>query len=73
MTNPTATQQSIIEDVGDWIDQYNIADLIYDAVKEQCGVDPTVGQCQDVWYRVLDQLGDLVNACARHLPVDYGD
>lgn len=61
----------IVEDVGDWVDQYNIAWLVYDAIKEEFGIEPTLAQCQDVWYRTLDQLGELIAKCACHLDVDY--
>ena len=64
-------EDRIIEDVADWIDQYNIASLVYDAIKEEFGIEPTGEQCQDVWYRVLDQLAHLIESCARCLPVDY--
>lgn len=69
---PTA-QDRTVDDVGDWIDQYTLASLVYDTIKEEFGINPTLGQCQDVWYRVLDQLGDLVEECARCLTVDFDE
>ena len=68
--NPSKATR-LVEDVGDWIDQYNIAHLILEAIHDELDIKPTVDQCQQVWYRVLYELPDLISQCARHLDVDY--
>ena len=67
----TAIADQVVEDVGDWIDQYTIARLVADTIRDEFSIDPTVEQCQAVWYRVLEQLHDLIDSCAAHLYVDY--
>ncbi len=68
--NPN-TSVRVIDDVGDWIDPYNLAELVYRAIKQEFGIRPTVEQCQQVWLRVLDCLGDNVRDSVRALHVDF--
>jgi hypothetical protein len=71
MSRIVSHQREVVDDVGDWIDQYTIADLIYDGIKEEFGILPTVAQCQEVWYRCLDRLGELVRSSVRSLDIDF--
>jgi len=60
-------EDRLVDDLGDWIDQYNIARLIVESIKDEWGT-VTYGMCQDLWYRALDQLPSLILDVARWLP-----
>ena len=61
-------EDQLVEDVGDWIDQYTLARMITDAIREEYGT-VTYEQAQDFWYRALEyHLSDLFEHIARSLP-----
>ena len=63
----------LIEDVGDWIDQYNLASMIIDAIQEEYGT-ATYGMAKDFWYRALEfHLPELFEHIARTLPDPAND
>ena len=65
-------QDQLVEDVGDWIDQYNLASMIIDAIHEEYG-SATLEQGKDFWYRALEfHLPEIFEHIARTLPdLDY--
>ena len=67
-----STQDQLVEDIGDWIDQYNLASVIIDAIREQYG-SATLEQAKDFWYRALEfHLPEIFEHIARTLPdFDY--
>jgi len=67
------SRRQVIDNIGDRIDQYEIAELIYEAIKDQFGIQPTEQHCWDVWYRVLDELGDLIATRVKWLEPDFDD
>jgi len=61
-------EDQLVEDVGDWIDQYNLASMIIDSIHEQYGM-ATLEMAQDFWYRALEyHLPELFEHIARSLP-----
>ena len=63
-----SVEDQLVEDVGDWIDQYNLASMIIDAIEEEYG-SATLEQAQDFWYRALEYyLPDIFERIARSLP-----
>ena len=68
-----ALADALVDDLGDWIDQYVIARTIVEAIEEECGVEATMQPCRDVWLRVLDTLGPDLHSIARNLSasIDY--
>ena len=62
-----AEQNKLTEDVGDWIDQYNIAQLIVEAVEEEWGI-VTEDMCHELWLRYLYVLPSQLADFACHLP-----
>ena len=60
-----ALAQGVVEEVGDWVDTTCIAELIFQTIREQYGILPTVQQCREVWLRVLDHLGNDVGSVVR--------
>ena len=64
----TSVLDKLIDDVGDWIDQYNLASMIVGAINEEYGI-VTLEMAQDLWYRALEyHLPELFDAIARRLP-----
>ena len=58
----------LVEDVGDWIDQYNLASMVVDAIEEEYG-KATYEMARDFWYRALEfHLSHLFEQVARSLP-----
>ena len=43
----------LVEDLGDWIDQYNLAAMIIEALQEHHGT-ATLDMAKDFWYRALE-------------------
>jgi hypothetical protein len=63
-----SVRDQIVEDVGDWIDQYNLAAMIIGAIEEEYEV-VTLEMAQDFWYRALEyHLPELFEHIARSLP-----
>ena len=63
-----SVRDQLLEDLGDWIDQYNLAGMIIDAIEEEYG-SATLEQAQDFWYRALEyHLPELFQHVARSLP-----
>jgi hypothetical protein len=63
-----SVRDRLLEDLGDWIDQYNLAGMIIDAIEEEYG-SATLEQAQDFWYRALEyHLPELFQHVARSLP-----
>lgn len=61
-------EDQLVEDVGDWIDQYNLARMITDAIRDQRG-EATLEMAKDFWYRALEyHLPELFDHIARTLP-----
>ena len=59
-------EDKIVDDLGDWIDQYNIASCVVDALCEQWG-SATYERGKDLWYRFLERLPGLLEETARWL------
>ena len=55
--------KAVLDEVGDWIDTACIAELVFEAIRDQYNILPTVEQCREVWLRILDQLGEDVSRC----------
>ena len=63
-----SVRDRLLEDLGDWIDQYNLAGMIIDAIEGEYG-SATLEQAQDFWYRALEyHLPELFQHIARSLP-----
>jgi hypothetical protein len=63
-----SVMDKLVEDVGDWIDEYNLAHMITDAIREEYGT-VTLEMAQDFWYRALEyHLPELFEHIARTLP-----
>ncbi len=63
-----SVQDKLVEDVGDWIDQYNLASMVIGAIKEEYGT-VTLEMAKDFWYRALEYyLPELFDSIARRLP-----
>lgn len=60
----------VVDDVGDWLDQYLIAGQIYDEIVEEWGIEPCAEHVKEAWLRVCDQLADIVRGAVRALPLD---
>ena len=68
-----SVRDRLLEDLGDWIDQYNLAGMIIDAIEEEYG-SATLEQAQDFWYRALEyHLPELFQHVARSLPDQAGE
>ena len=64
----TSVLDQLVDDVGDWIDQYNLASMIIGAITEEYG-SATLEQARDFWYRALEyHLPELFEHIARSLP-----
>jgi hypothetical protein len=61
-------RDAIVEDLGDWIDQYNIASLVVDALEEEWNCPVTLERAKDLWYRACEGLSDFLEERARWLP-----
>jgi len=68
-----AYRQAVVDDVGDWIDQYVIAETIYDAIYDQFGVLPTAEHCRDAWLRTLSILTQEIRTSAKAIDIDPDD
>ena len=66
---PPVTKDKLVEEVGDWIDSYVIANSIVQAFVNNFGFPPTVEQCREVWLRTLDVLGDQIEKSASAVQV----
>ena len=63
-----SVHDQLVEDLGDWIDQYNLASMIIEAITEAYG-SATLEQGQDFWYRALEfHLPEIFEHIARTLP-----
>ena len=63
-----SVMDQLVEDVGDWIDEYNLAHMITDAIREEYGT-VTLEMARDFWYRALEYyLPELFQSIARKLP-----
>lgn len=63
-----SVEDQLVDDVGDWIDQYNVARMVIDAIREEYGM-VTLEMAKDFWYRALEyHLTDLFQHIARTLP-----
>ena len=63
-----SVEDQLVDDVGDWIDQYNVARMVIDAIREEYGV-VTLDMAKDFWYRALEyHLPELFEHIARLLP-----
>jgi len=60
-----AKAQAVLDEVGDWVDTRCIAELIFDSIRDEYGILPSVLQCREVWLRILDQLGNDISSCVR--------
>jgi hypothetical protein len=68
-----SVEDQLVDDVGDWIDQYNLASMIIDAIEEEYG-SATLEQAQDFWYRALEyHLPEIFEHIARTLPDPAND
>jgi len=68
-----SVRDQLVDDVGDWIDQYNLAAMIVGAIEEEYGV-VTLEMAKDLWYRALEyHLPDLFGHIARTLPDPAND
>ena len=56
----------LVDDLGDWIDQYNIAGLIVEALSEEWG-SATYERGKDLWYRFLERFPRLLSQTSRWL------
>ena len=58
----------LVEDLGDWIDQYNLASMILEAINDDERT-PTLDMAKDFWYRALEyHLPDVFKEIASSLP-----
>jgi hypothetical protein len=63
-----SVEDDIIEELGAWIDQYNLASMIVGAIADEYGT-ATLDQGKDFWYRALEYyLPQLFQSIARRLP-----
>ena len=62
----TAAEDQIVDDLGDWINQDNIAACVVEALSEQWG-SATYERGKDLWYRFLERLPGLLEETARWL------
>ena len=63
-----SVEDQLVDDVGDWIDQYNLASMIIDAIHEEYGV-ATLEMAKDFWYHALEyHLPEIFEHIARTLP-----
>jgi hypothetical protein len=63
-----SVEDDIIEELGAWIDQYNLASMIVGAIADEYGT-ATLDQGKDFWYRALEYyLPELFQSIARRLP-----
>ena len=53
-------RNKVIDDVGDMMDGYSIASMIYDEIVEQFGFEPTVEQCLGIWHWVQIELKSMI-------------
>ena len=61
-------EDDLIEELGAWIDQYNLASMIVGAIADEYGT-VTLDQGKDFWYRALEYyLPELFQSIARKLP-----
>ena len=63
-----SVRDQLVDDIGDWLDQYNLAAMIIDAIEEEYGT-VTYEMAKDLWYQALEyHLPDLFEHIARTLP-----
>jgi len=60
-------RDALIDDLGDRIDQYELAARIVDAVEEEWGFSD-FHRCYELWLLALPQLKTLFNKVSRWLP-----
>ena len=61
-------EDDIVEELGAWIDQYNLASMIVGAIADEYG-SATLDQAKDFWYRALEYyLPEVFQSIARKLP-----
>lgn len=66
-------EDQLVEDLGDWIDQYNLASMIIDAIYDEYGM-ATLEMAKDFWYRALEfHLSEIFEHIARTLPDPAND
>jgi hypothetical protein len=70
---PASLDDQLVEDLGDWIDQYNLATMITDAIRQQYGT-VTLQMAKDLWYRALEYyLPHVFEEIANWLPNPVSD
>ena len=63
-----SAEDQLVEDLGDWIDPYNLASMIVGAIADEYGT-VSLENCKDFWYRALEyHLPELFQTIARRLP-----
>ena len=63
-----SAEDQLVEDLGDWIDPYNLASMITEAIREEYGM-VTLEMAKDFWYRALEyHLPEIFEHIARTLP-----
>jgi hypothetical protein len=61
-------EDDVIDELGAWIDQYNLASMIVGAIEDEYG-SATLEQGKDFWYRALEyHLPELFQHIAQTLP-----
>ena len=61
-------EDDVVEQLGAWIDQYNLASMIVGAIADEYGT-ATLEMAKDFWYRALEYyLPELFQSIARRLP-----
>jgi len=68
--NKAAVSQrdAIVDDLGDWIDQYSIASLVVEAIGEEWSGVVTLERAKELWYLACDGLAKFLEERARWLP-----
>ena len=68
-----SVEDQLVEDIGDWIDQYNLASMFIDAIHVEYGM-ATLEMAKDFWYRALEyHLPEIFEHIARTLPDPAND
>ena len=57
-----------LEELADWIDVYNIARCLLEAIHEEYGEHITVDYAKQVWLRCCDSLWDWISEALRYAP-----
>lgn len=55
-------------ELADWIDVYNIASCLLEAIYEEHGEHITLQYAKDVWLRCCDTLWDFIAKAVRYSP-----